>query len=127
MTRDKGPQRPLVKIAVCVKGGTHPKNLHNHCSSLIGHFAADTFNFFLAVLTQEVKAHTVALSFLDVVVKTVAQDEILRTGEVAFKDTVLHPLAKALQDAMDAATTFIIFNIIGHHHVHRLTWSRMED
>ena len=24
MTRDKGPQRPLVKIAVCVKGGTHP-------------------------------------------------------------------------------------------------------
>ena len=27
MTRDKGPQRPLVKIAVCVKGGTHPINL----------------------------------------------------------------------------------------------------
>ena len=25
MTRDKGPQRPLVKNAICVKGGTHPE------------------------------------------------------------------------------------------------------
>ena len=87
------------------------------------HFAADTFDFFLAVLTQEVKAHTVTLSFLDVVVETVAQNKILRAREVAFEDTILHPLAKALQNAMDAATTFIIFNIIGHHNVHRLTWS----
>src|SRR5262249_19409700 len=99
------------------------KNLHNDGSSLIGHFAADTFNFFLTVLAQEVEAHAVALCFLDVVVETVAQDKILRAGKVAFEDTVLHPLAKALQNAMDAATTFIIFNVIGHHDVHRVTWS----
>ena len=99
------------------------KNLHNDCAPLIGHFAADTLNFFLTVLAQKVEAYAVALSFLDVVVETVAQDEILRAGEVAFEDTILHLLAKALQDAMDAATTFIIFNIIGHHDVHKLTWS----
>src|SRR5262245_54250625 len=102
------------------------KNLHNDSSSLIGHLAADTFNFFLAVLTQEVEAHAVAIGFLDVVVKTVAQDKILRTGEVAFKHTVLHPLAKALQNAMNAATTFIIFNIIGHHHIHRAAPAKYE-
>jgi hypothetical protein len=37
------------------------KNLHNDSSSLIGHFAADTFDFFLAVLTQEVEAYACAL------------------------------------------------------------------
>ena len=74
---------------------------------MIGHLAADTFNFFLAVLAQEVEAHAVAISFFDVVIETVTQDKVLRTGEVAFEDTVLHPLAKALQNAMDAATTFI--------------------
>src|SRR5262249_49112799 len=80
-----------------------------------------------AVFTEEVEAHAVTFSFLDVIIETVAQDKILRTGEVAFEDTILHPLAKALQDAMDATTTFIIFNVVGHHNAHRLTWSWMGD
>jgi len=99
------------------------KNLPNDSSSLIGHFAADTFDFFLAVLTQEVEAYAVTIGCLDVVVETVAQDKIWRTGEIACADTILHPLAKAPQNAMDAAMTFIIFNIIGHHDIHKLTWS----
>jgi hypothetical protein len=41
------------------------KNLHNDSSSLIGHFAADTFDFFLAVLTQEVDAYACALPVAD--------------------------------------------------------------
>ena len=84
---------------------------------------ADTFDFFLAVLTQEVEAYASTIGCLDVVVETVAQDKIWCTGEIACADTILHPLAKAPQNAMDVATTFIIFNIIGHHDVHKLTWS----
>jgi hypothetical protein len=76
------------------------KNLHNDSSSLIGHFAADTFNFFLTILTQKVEAHAVALSFLDVVVETVAQDKILRAGEVTFEDTILKDCTKTAFDPL---------------------------
>ena len=65
-------------------------------------FAADTFDFFLAVLTQEVEAYAVTIGCLDVVVETVAQDKIWRTGELACADTILHPyrVAKVVAHTM---------------------------
>jgi hypothetical protein len=76
------------------------------------HFTADTFDFFLAVFAQKIEAYAVPLSFLDGIIKTVTEDKILRARQITLEYTVLHPLAKALQNAMDAATTFVVFHII---------------
>src|SRR5262249_22755823 len=95
------------------------KNLHNDGSSLIGHFAADTFNFFLTVLAQEVEAHAVALCLLDVVVLTPGRDRRSRAGKVSWEDSVLHPCGKTLHNAMAACTTRMISQVIGLHEAHR--------
>jgi hypothetical protein len=82
--------------------------------------SANAFDLLLAVLAEEVKAHAIALRFLDVIVEAVAQYEVLRAGNVTLKHAVLYPLAKVLQDAVDTAAACVVFDVIRHYHVHLL-------
>src|SRR5687768_8826548 len=86
----------------------------------MGCLSPNPFDLFLTVLTQKVEAHAIALRFLDIVIEAVAEQEILGTGEVTLKHTVLYPLAKILQRTVDTATAFIVFDIIGNDQVHNI-------
>ena len=92
--------------------GREEKNLHNDRPILVWSLSTNALNLLLAVLAQKVEAHTVALCLLHIVVETMAQHQILGTGQVAFEHAVLHPLARALQRAVYAAAPFVVFDIV---------------
>jgi hypothetical protein len=94
----------------------------NQKDRIIPHsFSPNPFNLGLTTGTQEIETNAVLVRF-DQLIEARSQLGILSLRQVAFKDTVLHPLSIRLENLMNLGAPLIFRNVIGNGDVHEQSY-----
>jgi len=79
--------------------------------------STNTFYFTLTTLAEKIETDAIGFR-LNQFTQPIAKFSILRFGQFALENAVLHPLSIRFQNLVDFGATFVVGDIVANHNIH---------